>query len=383
MKRLAKVYGTVLLCLFIPICHASSQPAADSPRLPNDSVPFAPLLHPSHFLVKWPEGALYEGDINLPVHLWSRTASLKHPDRVEAAKYDCFPGGIANAFRKVEQALLGSRGVKRLRTTGCTLTFVPHFVLRQIESGSAPVRTPTFNPALEWTRFALFLEDAGTVERRDSAGGGAWRKATLGALHLRFGHYSNGQSGCLYTNQALDTCAVIPGEVERLNTLDGDFSTHYFEPAVTYARLRFDSTGHERQLSSLTLALRHNFRGWDDYGGMSDDLARTYGRNSVSASYVMRWRSDRFPLLRERTVANLILDGECALERPKPYEACRASAGLSLSFPGMYGFGFGTRYLWGWDYYNVGYGNRIRNWGRRWPTLGIVLDHTIPIVIRR
>jgi hypothetical protein len=383
MKRLTKACGTALLSLFIPICHASSQAFADSSRFPNDSIPFAPLTHPSYFWAGWPQDAWYEGDVNIPVHLWSRTAALKYPDHVKADNYDCWPNWIGNVVRRAEQALLPSPGAQRLRATGCTLTFVPHFVLRQLSGGSAPVQTPTFNPAFEWTRYTLYLEDSASVTARRSVRAGAWRTASLTGLHVRFGHYSNGQSGCLYENQAPGSCAILPGIPETLNRTDGSFSTHYVEPALTLARLRFDSTGHERRLASITLAVRHNPGNLADVGGMSDELARTYGRQSVSASSVIRWRAERSRLLRVRTVTNVLLEGECAVERPEPYDTCRGSAGLSLSFPGMYGFGFAARYVGGWDYYNVGYGEQLRNPGRWRPMFGIVLDHSVPLVIRR
>jgi hypothetical protein len=374
MKRLTTALGTALVCLFIPLRHATSQVPTDTAGLPNDSIPFAPLVHPSYFWVGWPDNAWYEGDVGVPVHLWSRTAALRYPDRVKADAYDCW-GMIGKLGRSIEKVILGSSMVNQERATGCTITFVPHFVLRQLSGGSAPVQTPTFNPAFEFTRWVMHLDDTATVNARRAVRGRAWRNASLTGTHLRFGHYSNGQSGCLYANQDPDSaCAVIPGVPETLNTTDGSFSTHYIEPALTFARLRMDSTGHERRLSSLTLGFRQNIGG-ADYGGMSDELARTYGWQSFTASYVMRHRFER----EGRLVMTLLAQGECARGRPEPYDTCRGAVGLSASLPSMYGFGVGLRYVGGWDYYNVGYGESLRNQFM----VGIVLDHTLPIVIRR
>lgn len=373
MKRFTTAFGTALVCLFILLHNASAQVPADSSDLPNDSIPFAPLVHPSYFWFGWPDNAWYEGDIGLPVHVWSRTAALRYPDRVKADVYDCY-GAIGTLARRVEKAVLGSSLANTERATGCTITFVPHFVLRQLSGGSAPVQTPTFNPAFEFTRWVMYLDDTATVNARRAIRGRASRNASLTGTHIRLGHYSNGQSGCLYANQdPQSSCEVIPGVPETLNKIDGSFSTHYIEPALTFARLRLDSMGHERRLSSLTVGFRQNIPG-ADYGGMSDELARTYGWQSFTASYVRRDRFERW-----RLVTTFLAEGECARGRPEPYDTCRGAVGLSASLPAMYGFGAGIRYVGGWDYYNVGYGDRLRNQ----LMIGIVLDHTVPIVIRR
>lgn len=382
MMRLTTAFGTALVCLFIPLGEAGSQPDPGVARLPNDTVPFAPLIRPSYMWMGWPEGAWYEGDVNLPFHLWSRTETIRYPDREGPPAYDCLPLWIANAFRKAEGALLGAETLQGRRASGCTLTFVPHFVIRQLAGGSAPVRTPTFNPALEFNVFRLAAEDTAAANARRSERGGPWRKARLAAFHLRLGHYSNGQSGCLYENQEPDSCATIPGRPERLNRIDGSFSTHYVEPALTLAHLHFDSAGDERRLASATVAMRYNPAFVSDIGGMDEGLARTYGRQTISASAGLRWRARPNGIVWVRTVTNATLEGECAPERPEPYEKCRGAAALSVSFPGVYGLGFVVRYVGGWDYYNVGYGEEMRNRGH-WPTLGIILDHSAPVIIRQ
>jgi len=53
-----------------------------------------------------------------------------------------------------------------------------------------------------------------------------------------------------------------------------------------------------------------------------------------------------------------------------------------VTFPAMYGAGLSARYVAGWDYYNIGFGNRLGNPGGWRPALGIVLDHSIAMHLR-
>jgi hypothetical protein len=375
----------------------SGDPDPSVPRPPNDSIPFAPLAAPSHLWMGWPEGVMYEGNLNLPAHLWSRTSALTEADSWSVVENptDCLPEPVLQVMH-----WLGWRpnpvpawGTKP--ATGCTVTFVPHFVIRQVKGGSAPVRTPTFNPTLEinWYRFAV--EDSvyrtarlQRADRRGSTTRDTGYHAILLTNHIRAGHYSNGQAGCLYANQVYDlekgVCVVQPDLSDTLNRVDGSFSTHYLEYGATGALIRFDAAGKERHLQSFTILGRVNPGGWvATIGGMNDELARTYGRWSLSANHAVRTRANSLGRLPYRNVRTVVLEGECAFKRPDPYRNCRGSIEARLSFPGMYGFGFSARYVTGWDYYNVGYGDGLTNERGWWPIFGIVLDHSVAMRINR
>jgi hypothetical protein len=45
--------------------------------------------------------------------------------------------------------------------------------------------------------------------------------------------------------------------------------------------------------------------------------------------------------------------------------------------------GLAARYVGGWDYYNVGFGDRMKNPRGGWPMIGIVIDHSLPMRIHR
>lgn len=355
---------------------------AHVPRSANDAVPFAPLARPSHFWVKWPHGAMYEGDVNIPVPLFSRTRLLTNPEHELAGKLGCPNTPLGTAVRALAQTS-GSDSQPEIHATGCTITFTPHFVIRQLSGGSAPVQTPTFNPGLEYTRFDLRLEDSARAVARHTARGGPVRTATLSASHFRFAHYSNGQSGCLYTNQMGESCSTDPTQPERLNTVDGSFSTHYLETGISIGRVHYDADGAERRVTAGTTALRWNFPGFADEGGMSPELARNYGRWSVSGGLSTRIRSGKSWLFGWRMVTTLSVEGECAFQRPDAYQPCRVSGGGALTFPAVHGAGVALRWVDGWDYYNVGFGDRMRNSGGWRPMLGIVIDHSIPMRIHR
>ena len=393
--------------MFAPVPRADAQVRADSlttadtsartqPREPNDAIPFSPFAQPTYFWMGWPRGAMYEGNINIPVHLWSRTASLSKVgiDRISAGASDCLPRPVVRTLEALSLGVAKPEATSADSATGCTLTFIPHFVIRQLKGGSAPVRTPSFNPNLEFNWYRLSIEDSASRRRtraRSSAGGDtAGSGAPTGALyvsHFRVGHYSNGQSGCLYVHQAYnkqeDECLPHGGQLDTINTTDGSFSTHYLEFGSTVADLFFDRTGAEQRIQTGSFLVRWYPPGWiAKIGGMDGDLARTYGRWTLLASAGQRWRHESVGPLQYRNVRSIVVDGECRLKRPTGYRRnCRGSVEASLNFPGMYGFGFAGRYVFGWDYYNVGYGKPLHNPRSGLFTLGLMLDHSRAITI--
>lgn len=331
-----------------------AQETRSQARGPGDEIPFAPYAPPTFMWVNWPSGAMYEGDINIPLHLYSRTRDLANPDSAPGANIeDCLR--IPVRYRSLTATKL---------VTGCTLTFTPHFVIRQLKSASAPVQTPTFNPGLEfnWHRLAL---EPGAADGQ--------RTAVLRTLHFRYAHYSNGQSGCLSATQVPRPDGSCEGEfhaADPLNTKDGSFSTNYAEVGVTRAWVTY-MRGAERWLHGPSLAVRVHVP--FPPGQMEPTLAEVYGRASVLGGYLVRKRGSFRAI---RVVSALRSEGECAFQRAPQYQPCRANVVAMLSFPGAYGFGVAAKYSAGFDYYNVGFGQSHSSFA-----LALMFDHTRAMAI--
>ena len=334
-----------------------------------DPTPYALLDQPSYFLAAWPRGALYEADVMLPANLYSRTLALR-------------------AFASQDVPIRSSgcllpRGMKARddlsRTaTGCTLKLVPHFVLRQLAGGSTPVRTPTFNPFIEVTWYILSgVADAATsTPSLDDP-------INIVAVQARLGHYSNGQAGCLFAGQSEDSdgnCTPAATLADSLNRVDGSFAATYAELGLTYGTLTISREATEKVLATGTVTVRVYPGGWvAEAGGMGAELAQFYGRYTISARGDVR-RRYIVPLgaLSHRQVFNIVAAGECAPARLPPYSDCRGSAEMSIAFPGMYGLGFVARYVTGWDYYNVGFRDALKNPRHGAPIFGMILQHAAP-----
>jgi hypothetical protein len=362
-------------------------------QAPNDEIPFAPFGPHSRFSIKWPLGSMYEGEMLVPLHLWSRTARIEQVGETQPLLQagDCIRGYRARPSAAADSTGRGSVA------SGCTLAFYPHFVIRQLTGESAPVRSPSFNPAFELNYFVIGLDEHRTAGRPLFPMSGRQvlsilrpillgakpedRTANLLGVHGRLGHYSNGQDRCLYRNPADSSC-VGPGPPATLNTENGSFSTHYIEAGATLSAIAFHSSGNERRMAAISGSLR-NYPGGaiSAVGGMDSDLAETYGRWEGTGTLLFRWRTPPGEGGTFRKAWHLRIDGTCAYTRPPEYESCRGSVEGMLSFPGLYGLGVSARYVEGWDYYNTGYGARLANPPSGTPILAIVFDHSRAVTI--
>lgn len=325
----------------------------------SDLIPFAPFLSPSRFWILWPSTAYYEGDVAFPMHLWSRTDAIANVASTDTILRQCLGG-------RVQPLRTGDPSV-RLVGTGCTFTLVPHFVIRQLSSNSAPVRTPTFNPYMEFNWHVIGYSRP-------------TQRAVLQTIHVRLAHYSNGQAGCLLTNQdPTRNCAKNTAIGDTLNRVDGSFSTHYLEAGISRAWLRFDSRGTERiTFPRFSAAARWYPPGLENAGGMDNDLADIYGRWTIAVSNGYRVRQPRLGFLNFRTVSGIHVDAERAFGRPYQYKRWRGTAESYVAIPALYGAGVALRYAWGWDYYNIGFGADPP--GGKW-AFGLRFDHTQPITV--
>ena len=143
---------------------------------------------------------------------------------------------IGGGTRWVKHREWAARGGKRL-VFGWDFDFT--FRRMQELRGQALQSSPILNPSIMWDW--LPIPELYDLERTQQS-------ARLLKYRLRLGHYSNGQSGCLFEGQAskIDTgegetdCGWTVNSPEPdepvINARDGSFSTNYVAVGVDYAR---------------------------------------------------------------------------------------------------------------------------------------------------
>ncbi len=351
----------------------------DQGRPLNDLLPFTFFAKPSELLILYPAGAYYEGDVKVPVHIWSRTSALQsigEQGSPDTRHSDCVPEWVHRAFHisNIQDSSVATQAnaTPSVTARGCTIDFLPHFVIRQLSTPSAPVQTPTFNPSLLYSYYYMRL-NRGTDSGRVSLGpNGA--SAYIFSLDFQFAHYSNGQAGCLYVGQTPDVHGDCPPSAPPnpvVNTKDGSFSTDYLQGGFHASWLNFNDEGHDRRSAFASAAIRLNPAIFDAIGGMGPDQAPTYGRTQILGEASVRHRfypKDRpFP----NTVFTLRTNAEYATGRPADFRPWRGTSEVSLDFPALYGLGVIGRWSYGWDYYNVGYQNQLNR-----VAFGLMIDHS-------
>lgn len=168
---------------------------------------------------------------------------------------------------------------------GWSLSTTPMVKLRMFAEASSPIRTPSYMPKgnVQFVRMrnvSRAPEDDELARAR-----GPIEMWLIDAIP--FGHHSNGQNGCLFTNQSRDAngeCAVVDLSHPRaINKVDGSFSTNYIEAGVHYGRLHLDSGESAFQTKREWRAgfgLQLNPKGYLG-GAIDDELADLYGRTRV------------------------------------------------------------------------------------------------------
>ena len=379
MRRKSGVTAFLLLTAFV--APAGAQSDTSRQYIADDEIPYALLDRPSRFMIGWPSGALYEGDLMVPIHLFARTQALRsianqnRPYRSSGCSLGQRVHGLQPAADSSPENPAG------WTATGCSLAIIPHVQLRQLSGLSAPVRNPSFNPALEFTWYRIAVSN-NTNARRMSP---EEDRGLLFGWQFRLAHYSNGQSNCLFSSQHVDAagnCVPAAKTTDVVNTANGDFSTHYVEVGVVLGSIGFahdDARVLDGDVEYIALSERYHPPGLDRWGGMSDDLALVYGRFETVGHAELRRRYSMGnalgPAFRYQQQLSLILDGDYAAQRPSQLGSFNSSVALALTFPGLYGFGFVARRVSGWDYYNSGFENALSN-GRAGVAFGIILQHS-------
>lgn len=238
-----------------------------------------------------------------------------------------------------------------------SLSVTPMVRLRMFDETSSPVRTPSYMPKgnVQLIRMRnLSTDDRDQVRYRGPVG-------FLLVDLIPFGHHSNGQNGCLFTNEARATadveCAVVdPSALRTVNKVNGSFSTNYIEATVHYGRLHLEPGPDDFRTRAewrLGGGIQLNPKGFAG-GSISDALAPLYGSTRLlfeanasrrDAHFCGRMESQlQLQYIRDAPPAvpdvTTIVEGSCL---PRTW----GGAGLFV------------RFYRGQDYYNLGFAERI------------------------
>lgn len=392
--------ATCLVC--VPYVTSGQTPeqacTAECRPLPSDTTetnrgPIIPFLEGTD--VFW---TVYAGD---PIGTLPEEVKHFFPYRLEA---DIFPHLVVyqNFTDVLDVRSQAERGVDRLKEVSWSISGTPAVRLRMLPLTSAPVRTPSYMPRgnvqLLWARglkgeAQRALKNTLTVNRDLGARLESARKqapaqtaqtdvlfalanlthVSLWELHAIVGHHSNGQDGCLSTEQQRvdlpgedDPClpeGVVPTQA-TINRVDGSFSTNYIRAGMNYSWNRLEPGGgpdkgacncepdeaegvEERRLKA---EVEYHPSPWID-----DDIEDLYGRLRLNVGGAWAIKTP-FCQRRFETSAGLVWNPGVVETVPEVSFIVQASC-----FPTRNGgWGFFTRYYQGQDYYNVGFLDDIR-----------------------
>jgi len=161
--------------------------------------------------------------------------------------------------------------------------------LRQTRENSAPVRTPSYMPKITLTYVNARRLDSLSAIMTPAKSVRLWV-----IPFVPWGHYSNGQDGCLFSFQqeiagdCRDTSTVAHDTLDAMiNRRDGSFSSHYMQLGVFYRRIALNPgmpMGGDRIAGSYWSA-GAQVRAYQPYywlgGGMSKELRQLYGPTRV------------------------------------------------------------------------------------------------------
>ena len=240
---------------------------------------------------------------------------------------------------------------------GMSLSTTPMVKLRMFREASSPVRTPSYMPKgnIQFLRLRNLNADA-TPEKVAFQG----PIETLFIDIIPFGHHSNGQNGCLFTNQTRNAegeCVVTSAGPAVVNKVDGSFSTNYVEAGVHYGRLHLRSgpddfrTKAEWRVGGGVQLNPSGFLG----GGIDDELKDLYGQTRVffEANTAVR---DFSVCGRAESTVNL----QYIRSAPASIPSLIASIEGTCLPKKWGGSGLFFKFYRGQDYYNLGFAEKIQ-----------------------
>lgn len=276
-----------------------------------------------------------------------------------------------------EQAKRADRAgneTKDVKEWAIVFSGTPAVRVRMLRVRSAPVRTPSYMPRANFQFLRVRgLKDARPAGERDAPRSRATflselrrlPRVSLWELHVIGGHHSNGQEGCLSTEQTIEpppparggecTPAGLVPTRETMNRVDGSFSSaFFFRFGGNYSRnwLRNDDP-------SAATPLRHAYKEfrasaeyeWHPRPLVDEQMRDIYGRHrlNLGTAYAIKdvkGCKRRFELSGALTWNPGVVDPELDWSG-----SVQASC-----FPWVNGgWGFFARWYAGQDYYNVGF----------------------------
>jgi hypothetical protein len=250
-----------------------------------------------------------------------------------------------------------------------SFSVTPMVRLRMFSTRSNPVRTPSFMPKFNLQFFWASLIDPSL--RLDSP----IRIVALNAIP--WGHHSNGQEGCLYTDQTMDangSCldgVLPPGTRRTTNKVNGSFSTNYFRIWGAYRHMRLDDRDPDGQLRAnqmctFTLGVESNPQSFGP-GTIPKEQKALYPTMRIISAVELSWREFRQSWLNGRMSGAMQVE---YLRTVAPHlSPWTFSAELSRTLQRLGGWGLFLRYYRGMDYYNLGFLDDTR-----YVHLGLVFD---------
>jgi hypothetical protein len=291
---------------------------------------------------------------------------------------------ILDIDRQTQRAAGQGKGVKEI---AMAFSGTPAVRIRMLRDRSAPVRTPSYMPRgnfqFLWVRG---LKDGAPESERDQPRGPAKflselrrvPRVSIWEAHVIAGHHSNGQDGCLSTDQELvpplpakDGVCLPEGLVptaETMNRIDGSFSSAFFfrfggnfsrnwmpkappaaateaaSPAANAAAVLTDVQAIREIRASVEWE-------WHPRKLVDDQMRDIYGRNrlNLGGAYALRGASG--------CQRRLEISGGFIWNPGVIDDSLQASGYAQVScFPwDNGGWGFFARWYAGQDYYNVGF----------------------------
>jgi hypothetical protein len=266
------------------------------------------------------------------------------------------------------------RGMKDVKEWAIVFSGTPAVRIRMLPARSAPVRTPSYMPRGNFQFLRVRgLKDGAPADQRDTPRDRETfieelrrvPRVSLWELHVIGGHHSNGQEGCLSTEQDIVPAPPAPdGECfpaglvptqRTINRIDGSFASQFFfRFGGNYSRnwLRDEETASGTPLRQAFRELRFSAEyEWHPRALVDDQMRDIYGRHraNLGAAYAkkdVRWCQRRFEVSSSLVWNPGVIDPELDVSG-----SVQASC-----FPWVNGgWGFFARWYAGQDYYNVGF----------------------------
>jgi len=220
-----------------------------------------------------------------------------------------------------------------------SLLFTPGIRVRMLHERSNPVHTPSYMPRLDFQRLWIAQDRGSTVD--------------VVGIHVAVEHHSNGQKGCLFTDQQLlngkcDPVDFPDPERRRINTEDGSFSTNHIRGGVDFRRSDVDAQGLAKR--DWTIGAEYQREFYSD-----PELTPVYTQNRVMGKASVAW--SHLPLanrLRVEAVMGIAIDQP--LKNISRWTFAPKAAWSPWEHSSM---AFFVRLYHGQDYYNLHFNESI------------------------